>query len=268
MYGYPVTIVLPSSYIDKKIHMRSFIAVLVVGSLSAAPGVTGAQTETVGHFHKVIISPYIQATFVQGEEESVTVNSTVVDKRKLHLEVHGGTLRLYLDDAKDLPHYRVDYRDDGAEQTHSIYPNHAVVVTIVYKKLDALSLRGEETYLCGSPISAKNFSLHVYGEGKVIFSEVHFSHMHTTLYGESSLDIRSGEAGEQYYTCYGEGKINSTAITGQVAKVTAFGEAEFKINVSDVIRVNSFGEAKICYLGNPTIIKGLHFGGVDLQKLD
>lgn len=265
---YLVTINRSGSYQSKTTPMRSFMAFLFAGAFSATPAATPAQTGTVGHFHKVVISPYIQATFVQGDVESIIIKSIIVDSNKLHVEVHGGTLRLYLDGAKDLPHYQVDYRDDGSEQTHALYPNHAVVVTIVYKKLDALSLRGSETYLCESPLSGKKFAVRVYGEGNVIFKEVHLSQMHTTLYGESTVDIRSGEADEQYYTCYGEGKVNSAAISGQAAKVTAFGEAEFKVNVSDVIRVNSFGEARVCYLGNPTIVKGLHFGGVDLRKLD
>ena len=92
--------------------------------------------------------------------------------------------------------------------------------------------------------------------------------MHTTIYGESSLDIRSGEVDRQYYTCYGESKINTTAIAGQAANVTAFGEAEFRVNVSDRIKITAIGEARLRYMGNPTIVKGIHIGEVDLQKLD
>lgn len=88
------------------------------------------------------------------------------------------------------------------------------------------------------------------------------------MYGESSLDIKAGAVNQQYYTCYGEGKINTTAIYGQEAKVTSFGEGEFRVNVSDLIRITSFGDAKVCYKGNPEIVKGIHFGGVEVQKLD
>ena len=73
---------------------------------------------------------------------------------------------------------------------------------------------------------------------------------------------------DRYYTCYGEGKINTTAIYGQEAKVTSFGEGEFRVNVSDLIKITSFGDAKVRYKGNPEIVKGIHFGGVDVQKLD
>jgi hypothetical protein len=251
----------------KQYVMRQLITILAAVMLVSAAPATHAQTGPVGHFHKVIISPYIQVTFVQGDAESVTINQTIVDSNKLHVEVRGGTLRLYLDGAKDLPHYKKDDGSDGNQYNHNLYPNHAVIATVVYRKLDALSLRGEETQLCQSPLSADKFSLRVYGEPTVIFTEVHFSKLYTTIYGEGSLDLRSGEVKKQYYTCYGEGKVNTTAIVGRAAKVTAFGEAEFRMNVSDRIKITSFGEARLCYMGNPDIVKGFHFGGVDLQKL-
>jgi hypothetical protein len=228
-----------------------FLAVLTGGAYGQTP-----------HFHKVMVSPYIQATFVQGDVEGVIINSAIVDTSKFHVEVEHGTLRLYLDRAKDIPH------GDDSREGHHLYPDHAVIVTVTYKKLDQLSLRGEEKYLCESPLSANRFRLWVYGESTVIFTEVHIAKMHTTIYGESSLEIRSGEVKKQVYTCYGEGKINSTAIGGRAAKVTAFGEAEFRVNVSDRIRLTAFGDAKLRYLGNPAIVKGIHLGQVDVRRLE
>jgi hypothetical protein len=246
--------------------MRQLITILAAGMLftCAAYG----QTSPVGHFHKVIVSPYIQVTFVQGDVERVIINHCIVDSNKLHVEVHGGTLRLYLDGAKDLPHNQQDYAGDGNWQNHRLYPKHAIIATVVYKKLDALSFRGEENFLVQSPLSVKKFHLRAYGESTVTLTEVHIAKMHSTLYGDCSVDIKAGVVNRQYFTCFGEGKINTTAITGQKAKVTAFGEAEFRVNVSDLIKITSFGDAKICYRGDPEIVKGIHFGGVDVQKLD
>ena len=223
------------------------------------------QKIAVGRFHKVIISPYIQVTFVQGDDESVTINSTLVDSNKLHVEVHGGTLRMYLEGAKEVPHNDKNYKNDGS---HHLYPNHAVIATVTYVNLDALSLRGSETFLCESPITTEKFTLNVYGESKVIFTEVHLDQLHTTMYGESSLDVKAGKVNEQYYTCYGEGKVNTTAISGYEARFTAYGESEFAVNVSDRIKISSFGEAKLRYMGNPTIVKGIHIGEMDLKRLD
>ncbi len=246
--------------------MKQFITILAAGMLVFMTCAAYAQ-KAVGPFHKVVISPYIQVTFVQGDQESVTINSITVDSNKLHAEVHGGTLHIYLDGAKNLPHSKT-YKSDGDRYSKELYPNHAVVVTVRYKKLTSLSLRGEETYLCQSPLRADHFSLHVYGESTVNFTEVHFGKMHSSIYGESTLNIQAGEVNKQYYTCFGEGKINTTAVSGREAWVTAFGETEFRVNVSDRIKIAAFGDARLRYMGNPDIVKGIHLGDMDLKRLD
>jgi hypothetical protein len=246
--------------------MRQLISILAAGVLLS--GATYGQTGPVGHFHKVIVSPYIRVVFVRGDAESISIDHCLVDSNKLHVEVQGGTLRLYLDGAKDLPHNQQDYENNGNQQNHRLYPEHAVIATVVYRNLDALSLRGEETFLVRSPLLARKFHLRLYGGSTITLTEVHIAKMHTTMYGETSVDMKAGVVNQQYFTCYGEGKINTTAITGQEAKMTTFGDAEFRVNVSDLIRITSFGDAKICYKGNPEIVKGIHFGGVEVQKVD
>jgi Putative auto-transporter adhesin, head GIN domain len=247
--------------------MNRLITFLTAGMMAFVSLGAHAQTNLAGHFHKVIVSEYIQATFIQGDQESVTINSSIVDNSKLHIEVEHGTLRLYLDGAKDVPHGQQDYGYDGKHR-YSQYPKHAVLLTVTYKKLDWLSLRGEETFLCESPLTQDHFTLRVYGESRVIFTEVHLNKMYTKIFGESMLDIKSGAVNKQFYTCFGEAKINTTAIYGHRAKLTAFGEAEFRMNVADRIKITSFGEARLRYMGNPDIVKGIHFGGVDVAKLD
>jgi hypothetical protein len=226
-----------------------------------------AQTKMVDHFSKVIVSPYIQVTFVQGDEESVTINNIKVDSDKLHIEVNNKTLRIYLEGAKEIPKEKKDY-SNGYKQTRSLYDNTSVTATVTYKKLNALSLRGEETQLCKSPITTDLFTLKVYGQSTVTFNELDLENLEATLYGESTLEIKSGTVKEQKYTCYGEGKINSLAITGNTGQITAYGEADFNMNVSDQIKIVAFGEAKLHYKGNPEIVKSLHIGELHVDKMD
>ena len=242
--------------------MRLLNTIFVVSFLFAATLGAGAQTMSVDHFNKVIISPYIKVVFEQGETESVTVNKLLVDSSKLHVEVHGGTLRIYLEGAKDIPYYEKSYNKNG------LYPNHSVIATVTYRALKALSLRGAETHLCQSPLAANKFALRVYGASTVVFSEMHVRKLKAVIYGESTLEIESGKVEEQHFTCYGDGKINTTAITGRTGKITSFGDSEFSMNVSDRIKITAFGDAKIRYMGNPYIVKGIHIGDVDLLKID
>ncbi|MEP6467781.1 MAG: DUF2807 domain-containing protein, partial [Parafilimonas sp.] len=122
------------------------IAILISFSLSQ----TFAQTKTnVNHFNKVIISPHIQVTFVEGNEESVTIENSTVDKGKINIEVNGNTLRIYLDGAKEITKNK-KVNDNGYEEKRSIYNGTVVTAIVTYKILNDLSVRGEETIVCES----------------------------------------------------------------------------------------------------------------------
>jgi hypothetical protein len=237
-------------------------AIMLLASLAGT-----AQTKTVDHFTKVIVSPYIQVTFVEGDEESVTIDDSRVDENKLHIEVNNETLRIYLDGAKDIPKYEKDY-SSGHKESHPLYDNTSVVATITYRRLTALSFRGAEKHLCKSSINASKFSLTIYGESEVTLNELNAQEMETTIYGEASLNIKAGAVQEQRYTCYGEGHVNTLAIAGNTSRIVAFGEADLRINVSDRIKITAYGEAKLHYKGEPEIVKGLHFGEMQIDKID
>jgi hypothetical protein len=244
--------------------MLQFTRFLAAGLLIISTSALHSQTITTRSFHKVIVSPFIEVTFTQGDQERVVINHSVVQPDKLHIEANNGTLRIYLEGAKVVPHSPRDIKNNG----HQLYPDHAVTATVYYKNLDALSLRGEERFTCTSPLTAKDFTLKLYGESAITFAEVHINNLHTSIYGESSVEIQSGSVNKQSYTCYGEGKVNTTAISSEEAKLTAYGESYFSMNVSDRIKITSFGEAKLRYKGNAQIVKGIHVGGVDVERLN
>ncbi len=246
--------------------MRRFKILLPV--LFSLIGVAAfAQTKMISPFNKIIVSPYIQVTLVQGDQESVTVNEMHVDTGKLHIEVHDKTLRIYLEGAKDFPAYEKDY-SSGYKETHPLYRNTSVVATITYKTLEALSFRGEEDQFCKSPIKGDKFVLKIYGETNVTFNEMNLQQLSATLYGEGTLEIKAGSVKDQKYTSYGESKVNSMGINSSTGRVTAYGRAEFKLNVADRIKITSYGEAQLHYKGNPVIDRGLHFGDMVINKMD
>jgi hypothetical protein len=226
-----------------------------------------AQVKAVTDFEKIIISPYIQVTFVKGDKEEVNIANCTVDKSKLHIEVNNKTLWIYLDGAKQIPKNETNY-NNGYKEKHSIYNGTVVTAIITYKMLNSLSIRGEETQLCKSPVAADKFNLRIYGESKVIFNEVIFGELHTKLYGESTLEIKSGTIKEQHYTSYGESKINTIAVNGRSGYIVSYGEADFTLNVSDKIKITAFGESKLHYKGDPEIVKGIHIGNMLIENID
>ena len=226
-----------------------------------------AQTRMTSSFNKIIVSPYIQVTLVQGDQESVTVNEIHVDTGKLHIEVNDKTLRIYLEGAKEVTKNEKNSENEY-EGKQPLYKGTVVTAVVSYKTLHELSIRGEETQVCKSVLTGDKFRLTVYGESQVILNEVNLGKMQTVLYGESSLEIKSGTVKDQRYTAYGEGHINTLGINGNTGSITAYGEANFRLNVSDEIKITAFGDATLQYKGNPVINKGLHFGDMHVEKLD
>lgn len=243
-------------------HFTRFFTVALL--LVAANTLYSQETINTRPFNKVIISPYIEATFIQDNEERVVIERSVVEKSKLHVESKNGTLRLYLEGAKEIPRYPRD------EERHRrpLYPNRAVTATIYYRDLNELSLRGEEGFTFPGRLTAENFTIKLYGESSLTLSEVDINDLHAKLYGESSLMMQAGSVARQTYTSYGESRVNSVAISSDEAKLTAYGEADFNLNVSQRIKITSFGEAKLRYKGNAQIVKGLNIGDVNVAKLD
>lgn len=227
-----------------------------------------AQSKTidVNHFDKIVVSPHIQAIFVQGDKEQIQIESSTVSDDKINVEVNGKTLRIYLDGAKEVTKSQKVYKN-GHKRSKSIYNGTVLTITITYKTLTELSLRGEEKFVCESPLKGNRFRLKIYGESQVYFNQVDLDELHTTIYGESFLEIREGNIDSQKFIAYGETKINTLGINNKNTKIVAYGEGSYRVNVSDRLKVTAYGEATIAYEGNPDIDKGLVIGEATIQRI-
>lgn len=241
---------------------------LVVILFLSLTGSSFAQTKTfaTASFDKVIVSPHIQVNFVEGNHESAAIRSISVPMEKMNVEVIGKTLRLYLDDAKMVTKSERVERN-GREGNESIYKGTIVTALVTYKKLNELSLRGEEKFVCESPLKMEKFRLKIYGESQVYLNQVALQTLQATIYGESYLEIRQGTIGRQRFTAYGETKINALNIQNKTTKITAYGEGSYRVNVSDKLKVTAYGEATVAYEGNPDVDKGIVIGEAKIQKI-
>jgi len=230
--------------------------------------VTLAQTKkAVESFNKVIISPHIETTFVQGDEESVTLLDSTEPEDKINIEVKGGTLRVYLDDAKETTKHE-SITKDGMKMKVPIYKGKVLTILVTYKNINTLSLRGEQRTLCKSLMDEKKFTLNIYGESQVTFNHVDFNTFNVDIYGESELIIKKGTTAKQNITAYGAGILNLVDVDNKSSKLKAYGEAVFKIQASKSIKFTAYGEATLRYKGDAEVNKGLSFGDSEIKRID
>lgn len=224
------------------------------------------KTIDVEQFDKIVVSPHIQATFVQGENEQIRIESNTVSDDKVNVEVNGKTLRIYLEGAKEVTKSE-KVNEDGNKRSKSIYNGTVLIVTITYKNLKELSLRGEEKFICKSPLTGNRFRLRIYGESQVYLNEVILDELQATIYGESYLEIKRGNINAQKFTAYGETKINTLGVSNEFTKIIAYGEGSYRVNVSKRLKVTAYGEATVAYEGNPEIDKGIVIGEATIQRI-
>ena len=228
--------------------------------------VAQSQAIAVDHFDKIIVSPHIEVNLVEGNEESVLIENAKLSEDKINIEVDGKTLRLYLDGAKMVT--KSEKVDNGRwEGKQSIYNGTMATATITYKKLNTLSVRGEEIISCESDIEQKDFKLRIYGESKVYFNSVSVDKLTVSIYGESYLEIKNGSVARQVYRAYGESEVNTLEMGNSSTKITAYGESNFRVKVSDELKVTCYGEASINYKGEASVDKGIIIGEASIRKI-
>ena len=247
--------------------MKQFLLFTTLISFFILNHTTAQEVKAVAQFNRVIISPHVQATFIKGNKESVTIESCTVGKDKINVESNGKTLRVYLEGAKEITKNNKEY-ENGHQISKSLYKGTVLIVTVTYKTLDELSVRGEETILLKSKLDQADFGLTVYGTGKVYINEVQLAKMHTTMYGESDVEIKSGNVDEHKFTSYGESKVNALQSTSKVVRATLYGESQINVKVSDLIKVTCFGEARVNYIGDPEIKKGITIGKSQITRIN
>ncbi|MDT0538622.1 MULTISPECIES: GIN domain-containing protein [Croceitalea] len=225
------------------------------------------KTIEVDSYKKIIVSPHIAVTFIEGKSEAVTIHSSTEPLDKLNVEVVGSTLRLYLDGAKTYTDSK-NVKGDNYDYKVPIYKGTVITATVTYKTIEELSLRGEQKFLCESPINQSGFRLKIYGESEVYFNEVHLENLTTTIYGESFLELKSGRVDKQKITAYGETTINTLEVDTNSTRITAFGEGSYRIAVKDKLKVTAYGEATIAYEGSPEVNKGIVIGEAKIQKIN
>ena len=136
-----------------------------------------------------------------------------------------------------------------------------------YRKLENLSIRGEEIVRCNNLLTADDFKMSLYGAAKVYFDSVSIDELTVAIYGSSYLEISEGNIARQVFRAYGESEVNTVGMNADETKITAYGESNFRVKVSDRLKVTCYGETNVSYSGNPEVDMGLIIGEAKITKI-
>nr|WP_298504383.1 DUF2807 domain-containing protein [uncultured Maribacter sp.] len=109
---------------------------------------------------------------------------------------------------------------------------------------------GEKVVRTESSINQKDLKLVIYGESKVYFNSLTVDLHSVNIYWESYLGIKDGLVQRQVYSAYEESEVNTVTLENISTKITAYGESNFRVNLSDCLKVTGYGETTINYMGD------------------
>jgi hypothetical protein len=259
-----------------KFFLSLILLSFAAGKISTAQEAGKQEAIKVAHFEKLIVSPHIETTLTEGDDESVTVLSSTVSAEKIHIESKNNVLRVYLEGAKEwTKNEKYSNKDEDENEGRNgsgtnkkpLYTGTVLKVAISYKTLQELSVRGDESLEFKSKIDQDEFTLTLYGTIQASLPAVELKKMHTNMYGTCNLEIKSGSIIEQRFTTYGTSEANTLAISNKITRSTCYGESKLKVNVSDLLKVSAFGEAQVGYTGNPEVKKGIAIGSVKVYRI-
>lgn len=246
--------------------MIRLVYILVTVLLTLCQCVFAQQKTTVESFDKVMISPHIQVSFVEGNEESVTILEQKVTDDKIKIKASNGKLRVYLDGAKETTK-QVKVKENGVKVKRPLYRGKQLSILVTYKTLNEISVRGEEAARFESRIKAEDFQVTIYGESDVVFEDVKIQNFDLDIIGNSEFKIIKGKVDYLNVKVIGEAVVYLDDVKNRKSKLKAVGEAEFRVNTSELVKFSAVGEAELYYKGNPEIDKGLSLGEARIHKI-
>ena len=217
-------------------------------------------------FDKIIVSPHIEVIFKKGNEPSIEILDINVPVQKFSYELYKGTLQVYLEGAKTYTkNKKIMIRN--AERKVPLYKGRVAKVIITYTEVKIFSLRGEEKISFQTPLIQRECILRIYGKSEVTINTVDVDRLDVSIYGDSLLNMEKGYVKRQKITAYGASKVMASDVISEETKLTAYGDGIFKVNVSEKIKVSSYGEATVLYKGDAVLKKGIVLGESMIRKV-
>ncbi|MGY0392587.1 GIN domain-containing protein [Bizionia sp. KMM 8389] len=252
--------------IFKNCNIYVVLVMLFIGMISINNVQAQNKTFEVKHFDKVVVSPHLEVTFIAGTKESVIVEMLSESLEEINVVVKNKRLQIYLDDAKIIT--KKDVEKSQNNHNYDAYNGTVAKITVYYKKVKSFSLRGEERFLFSNAIVSDNMSFDIYGESQVTMKDVTLKDLKISIYGDSYILIENGSIENQRIIGYGESRVDLIDVNNKETKITAYGDGSYQCNVSDVLKIVSYGEPTIAYKGNAKLNQGLSIGEVNIIKIN
>ena len=243
-----VTLVLMVLLFLPSLACGSFTTDSVVGS-----GEIVNQTIDVSNFDRVTLEGFGDVYIVQGQTESLSVQTDDNIISLLDIKVQGSELKL------------------GVKRGYSVTPSQSITFNLTVQDLSALRLEGSGAFyvepirssslaisIRGSGdidikgLAAEDLSIDLDGSGNITIQEIDVQTLETSLQGSGDIDLE-GKADTQKVTVGGSGNYLAGDLKTTSADISIPGSADVTVWAENELKTRVSGSGNIRYYGKPVI---------------
>jgi hypothetical protein len=193
-------------------------------------------------FHRLEISGRADVTLVEGQSESVTVETAARGQPRVLARIENGTLM-------------IDAGDSRRRWWNALIGRRAPAtpprISVAFKSLDAIALSGT-VKLTADRISATDLRLAASGGSTVRLDDIDAQSIR--IIGSGALKATlAGKVVEQKIEISGAGEIHADRLASQDAVVEVSGAGSIVVNVAKTLRATISGAGSVEYYGDPEV---------------
>src|SRR4030095_3946559 len=209
--------------------------VLIVISLNAiANPIEGVKRET-GPFKSLDASGAFVITLIQGNEESVVIETTPAISAQIKTKVDGETLKIYTE--------------------KGFKTNDKIALTVNFKNLESMDCSGAIVLNANAPLKFENLSLDLSGACKLNF-ELSASKLDVDISGAGN-SILNGNVSKVSLDISGAGKFMASSLVAEDYDIDISGTGNAEVYATKTLNVQVSGTGVVKYKGEPVIKKDI-----------
>jgi hypothetical protein len=228
-----------------------FATVIVAAALAwftlthvAGSGGNDVTTEVraVNPFHRLEINGRADVTLVEGQSESVTVETAARGQPRVLARIENGTLM-------------IDAGDSRRRWWNALIGRRAAAtpprISVAFKSLDAIALSGT-VKLTADRISATDLRIAASGGSTVRLDDIDAQSIRIVGSGALKATL-AGKVVEQKIEISGAGEVHAERLASQDAVVEVSGAGSIVVNVAKTLRATISGAGSVEYYGDPEV---------------
>ena len=219
-----------------------FIIILIAVVLTGCNGVEGSgnvvtEGRDVAGYDSVSLSGIGEATIIQGEHESLTIEAEDNLMPYITTEVRGDILNI------------------GIKRGYTIRNTEPIKYVIEIREVRQLDVSGAGS-MEAELIETEILGIDISGSGDLSIDQLTANALEVLLSGAGSFVV-GGEADEQKIDLSGAGEYGAAELMSEVVDVDVSGAGDVTVWATEMLSIDISGAGKVSYLGDPDVTQSV-----------